>query len=123
VTTPEPGIGCRPLAAGFAALVVFAAAAVAVGLALALGTDPAPWAERVGFALYAAGAPVSGLFAAIAGELPLAPLTDVVVWVLAAAGATRWADRRSVPPTKPLLTVMVAALVYGAVVGSFLERA
>jgi hypothetical protein len=118
----ESGIGCRPFLTALVALSVIAAAAVAVGLSLALAEDPSPLAERLGFALYGTGAPISALFAAVAGELPLAPLTDIVVWIVAAAGVVKWAERRAVPVWRPISIVLAVALCYGLVVSSFLER-
>ena len=116
------GVGCRTLLTAVGALLSFAVAAVAIGLTLILGDDPSATAETVGLALYAAGAPVSGVFAAMAGDLPLTLYLDVVVWVLAGAGVTRLADRgRGLP--KPLLGVIGAALVFGFAVSTLIELA
>jgi len=118
----DDGLGCRTLTVALAVLVGFAVAATATGLSLALGSAPGPTAERIGFLLYGAGAPVSALFAMIAGELPLAPLTDLVVWVAAAVAATRIADRRGTPIWKPLTVIVGASVAWGVVASSALER-
>lgn len=119
---PEAGLGCRTLVTTLGVLLVFAVASVAMGLAIALGDDVGRLGERIGFTLYGAGAPISALFAAIAGELPLAPLTDVIVWIVAAAGTTRLTERRGIPMARSIALVIAMALVYGVVVSSFIER-
>ncbi len=93
---------------------------VSTGLWLALADDPSPWAERVGLALYVAGAPVSGVFAALVGELPLAPFTDVIVWLVAGGLIARRAETR--PLARPLVAVVAAALVFGAALSQLIER-
>lgn len=116
------GVGCRTLLKAVAALVGFAVAAVAAGLALILGDDPSPTAETLGLTLYAAGAPVSGMFAAIAGDLPLTLYLDLLVWVLAGAGVTRMTERgRSLWVL--VATVFGVALVYGFVISTLVELA
>lgn len=116
------GVGCRTLLTAVGALLLFAVAAVATGLTLVLGEAPSPTAETVGLALYAAGAPVSGVFAAIAGDLPLTLYLDALVWVLAGAGVTKLAERgRGLP--RPLLAVIGAALVFGFAVSTLIELA
>lgn len=103
-------------------LLGFAILAVAAGLAIVLGDDPSPAAARVGLTLYAAGAPVSGLFAAVAGELPLTLYLDILVWVLAGAGVTRLAERGH-RLGGLLAAVVAAALGFGLVVSSLIELA
>jgi hypothetical protein len=123
--TPDPGVGgvgCRSLVTAVGALLAFAVTAVSVGLFLILGEDPSPTAETVGLALYAAGAPVSGIFAAVAGDLPLTLWLDIVVWVLAGAGATRLAER-GLGLARPILVVIGTALVLGLGVSSLIELA
>jgi hypothetical protein len=127
-STPSPspspedrtGIGCKPFAVSLAVLIVFAAVAVTIGLVLALADDPSPAAERIGLALYVAGAPVSGVFAALVGELPLAPLTDAIVWLVAAGLIARRFEGRLL--RNPLLLTMGGALVFGALVSQAIER-
>jgi hypothetical protein len=125
VGTPDSGaggVGCRSLLTAVGALLAFAVTAVGVGLFLILGEDPSPAAETVGLALYAAGAPVSGIFAAIAGDLPLTLWLDIVVWVLAGAGVTRLAER-GFGLARPILVVIGAALVLGLGISSLIELA
>jgi hypothetical protein len=116
------GVGCRALLTAVGALLSFAVAAVVIGLTLVLGDAPSHTAETVGLALYAAGAPVSGVFAAIAGDLPLTLYLDVLVWVLAGAAVTKLAERgRRLP--KLLLAVIGAALAFGFVISTLIELA
>lgn len=113
------GIGCRPFTVALGSFIVFSVACVALGLSLALQADPAPWAERLGLALYVAGAPISGVFAALVGELPLAPFTDMIVWIAAAGLIARRSDEAN---RRVIALTMGAALVFGAVVSLALER-
>ncbi len=125
--TPEAdpdsgGVGCRTLLTAVGTLLAFAVAAVAIGLTVILGDNPSPMAETVGLSLYAAGAPVSGVFAAVAGDLPLTLYLDVLVWMLAGAGVARLAERgRGLPKT--VLAVIGAALVFGFVISTLIELA
>lgn len=120
---PTRGVGCRTLVSVLGSMAVFATAAVVVGLLLALADDPSPLAEQVGFGLYAAGAPVSGLFAVITGDLPLAPFTDAFVWIPLAWGATRLIERRRARPWRVVGPIIGAALAYGTVISFLIERA
>lgn len=121
--TAGDGIGCRLLALAFAILATGAAAAIILGLTLALDDRCTGVCERAGFALYGAGAPVSALFAVAAGELPVAPFTDVIVWLLAAAGAARLVERRGRRLGRVLGAIAGAAAVYGVAVSFLIERA
>ena len=96
--------------------------ATAIGLVLALG-DGGRLVQQTGFALYGAGAPVSGIFAAIAGELPVAPFTDIVVWLILAVVAARASERSRLPLSRVLGLVVAGALVLGVVVSFLIERA
>ena len=123
--SPKPddrGLGCRELAVSAGVLVAFGVVATAIGLLLALG-DGGRITQQIGFALYGAGAPISGIFAAIAGELPLAPFTDVIVWLVLAVFAVRIGERRRVPLRQVLALVVAAASVLGLVVSFLIERA
>ncbi|MFP5333170.1 MAG: hypothetical protein ACLGHX_12540 [Acidimicrobiia bacterium] len=119
---PDDGVGCRTLAVSSGALVAFGVAATAIGLTLALG-EGGRAVQQIGFAFYAAGAPVSGLFAAIAGELPLAPFTDLIIWLVLAVGAARWSERSGVGLRRMLVRIMGAAGAFGVVVSFLIERA
>lgn len=121
--SPSPeGLGCRTLAVSAGVLFVFGLAATALGLMLALG-DGSAVTQQVGFALYGAGAPISGLFAAVAGELPLAPFTDAFVWMGAAVVATRVSGRRAIPLDRVLAVIVALALTLGVIVSFLIERA
>lgn len=93
---------------------------MASGLWLALDDTPSFWEERIGLALYVAGAPISGIFAALVGNLPLAPFTDIIVWLVAAGLIARRVDRS--PPVRPLLLTIGASLVFGGLVSQLIER-
>lgn len=119
---PDEGLGCKTLAVSAGVLIAFGILATSVGLLLALG-DGGRLTQQVGFALYGAGAPISGVFAAIAGELPLAPFTDVILWLVLAVGATRLSERRRVALSQVLALVITTALILGLVVSFLIERA
>lgn len=123
--TSEPGapegVGCKSLVAVAGALVAFAVVMVTVGLVILLG-DPSPTLEAIGFTAYAAGAPVSGAFAALAGGLPLTLYLDVLVWILIGAGIVRLADRGRSLARLVVMTVAVA-IVYGVVISALVELA
>ncbi len=89
---------------------------------MALG-DGGRLTQQLGFALYGAGAPVSGVFAAIAGDLPLAPFTDIVIWLILAVAATRVSERRHLPLGRVLGLIIAGAGVLGVVVSFLIERA
>ncbi len=127
-TSPEPaasgadaGIGCKPFAIALGALVGFAVLAVSVGLSLALSDAPGVVAERVGLALYVAGAPISGVFSALVGQLPLAPFSDVIVW-LVAAGLVARASEKGRSLGRLLAMTIGVAIVFGVVVSQAIER-
>ena len=122
-TSPDSeGIGCRALAVSAGVLIAFGVVATGVGLVLALG-DSGRVTQQIGFGFYGAGAPISGIFAAIAGELPLAPFTDVVVWLVLAVFAARASDRRGAPLGRVLATIIAGAGFLGLVVSFLIERA
>lgn len=102
-------------------LVAFGVVATGLGLMLALG-DGGRLAQQIGFAFYGAGAPISGVFAALAGELPLAPFTDIVVWLVLAVFAARASERRGVSLNRVLTIIMAGAGVLGFVVSFLIER-
>jgi hypothetical protein len=114
------GIGCRVLVTAVAILLGFAIVSVALGLTLIGMQDPTPLQEFLGLTAYGAGAPISGLFAALAGDLPLTIYLDVLVWVLAAAGIARLSDRGR-PITRLCLVTIGIALAYGVVIASSIE--
>ena len=117
-TTETSGLGCKTLLTAVGMLLGFAVVAVALGLFLILGEDPSPAAETVGLTLY----PVSGIFAAIAGDLPLALPLDALVWIVAGAGVTKLSERTG-GLTKPVAGVVAVALLVGLVVSTLVELA
>jgi hypothetical protein len=120
--TADDGVGCRDLTFSTAAFVAFAAPSVAVGLALFLPDSSGPVAQKLGLALYAAGAPVSGLFSALAGGLPLTIFLDLLVWILAGNIAARLSERRRLVLWKTVSVGVACALVYGVVISTFIAR-
>lgn len=122
--SPKPddgGLGCRALAVSAGVLIAFGVVATSIGLLLALG-DGGRLTQQLGFALYGAGAPISGIFAAIAGDLPLAPFTDIIIWLVLAVVATRSSERFGIPVGRVLGVVVGAALTLGLVVSFLIER-
>jgi hypothetical protein len=120
--SPDDGLGCRTLAVSAGVLIAFGVVATAAGLVLALG-DTTPLVQQIGFGLYGAGAPISGLFAAIAGELPLAPFTDLIVWLVLAVVATRVSEGRSIDLSRVLGVILALASALGFIVSFLIERA
>lgn len=117
---PE-GFGCRPAALAFALLVVFVTVSAATGVSLALRAGCEGVCESVGFTLYAGALPISGMFAAVAGDLPIAWPLDTTLWMIVALMLSRVAERRrlGVPPV--VLTAIVVALLYGFTLSFFIE--
>lgn len=125
MTTPDPpseGVGCRPLVTVAGILLGFAAAAVTLGLIILLSDDASGVTEQIGFVAYAAGAPVSGAFAALAGSLPLTLYLDALVWILVAAGLVRLAERGRSLPRLIAMTIGVA-LAFGVLISTLVELA
>ncbi len=122
VDSGQGGVGCRTIASILAVLLGFAVVAVSTGLTLVLRDGCAGACETIGFTLYAAGAPISGLFAVLAGELPLAYLTDIALWIAVAAGTARLVERRRLQVLRTVTAVIGIALVYGLAASGFLER-
>ena len=121
---PGPGVGCRPLATILGSVLGFAAGAALLGLALIGDSGCLGTCERVGFALYGAGLPVSAAFSAAAGgALVVAYLTDVIVWATASVGMAKLVERRMLSVTRAVVLVIAAAAVYGLLVSGLIERA
>lgn len=89
---------------------------------LLLSPDCLGGCERLALVLYAAGAPVSGLFSALAGDLPLAYLTDLLVWLAVAVGAARLVERRPLAGWQVAGAAMAVALLYGGVISTLIQR-
>jgi hypothetical protein len=117
----DEGLGCRTLAVSAGVLIAFGVLATAAGLVLALA-DTSPLVQQIGFGLYGAGAPISGLFAAIAGELPLAPFTDLIAWLVLAVLATRVSEGKSIALFRVLGVILACACTLGIIVSFLIER-
>lgn len=96
---------------------------IAAGIALVSNESCTGICEVAGLALYAAGGPVSGLFAALAGGLVLAWPVDITVWVVLAFAAVRLSSNRSIPVTRVGGWILAGAAMWGVFVSSLLERA
>jgi hypothetical protein len=120
---PEAGVGCRPLATILGVILGIAGGAALVGLSLIGDATCVGTCERVGFALYGAGLPVSAAFSAAAGgDLVVAYLTDIIVWAAASVGMARLVERRVLLPSRAIALVMAAATIYGLVISGLIER-
>lgn len=127
VNTPreqvEDGFGCKPTALAFTLLAAFVALSATAGVSLALGAGCGPVCETVGFTLYGAALPVSAVFAALAGSLPVAWPLDTTFWLIAAFLISRFAERRAINITTVVARVVILALVYGFAISLVLEAA
>lgn len=118
--TPE-GFGCRPAALAFALLAVFVTVSAVAGVSLALRSGCEGVCEAVGFTLYAGALPISGVFAAVAGDLPIAWPLDATLWVIVALMLSRVAERRRVGVPRVVVEAIVVALLYGFTLSFFIE--
>ena len=123
-TEPIPeGFGCRPAALALLLLAAFVTAAATAGISIALSDGCGGACETLGFTLYAAALPVSGVFAAVAGDLPVAWPLDTTLWVVAALAVSRVAELRRVSVLRVVTWAMLLAFVYGFAVSFFIESA
>jgi len=119
---PSPeGFGCRPAALAFALLAVFVTTSATAGVSLALRTGCEGVCEAVGFTLFSGALPISGMFAAVAGDLPIAWPLDTTLWVIVALMLSRVAEGRHLGVPRVVLTAIVVALLYGFTLSFFIE--
>lgn len=104
-----------------AVLAAFATAAAVAGVSMALNPACTSVCETTGFTLYGAGLPISVIFAATAGELPVALPLDLTAWVTVSALVSRYAERRRMTVLAAAVRVMVLALIYGFIASQFIE--
>lgn len=116
------GVGCRPALISVVSTVLAAGVLFASGLGLVVDDACVGACSRLGLWLYAAGAPVSGLFAALAGGLPVAWPVDLILWVVAGVAAAGWVERRGRPIWQAPAGLIGVTLVYGLAVSLLLER-
>lgn len=119
----ERGDGCRNLTRLAAAFLLFSAVGLALGITLVSNLSCTGLCETAGLALYGAGGPVSGLFAALAGGLVLAWPVDITLWIVLAFGAIKLAGARRIPLRRVAFSVLAGAVLWGVLVASLLERA
>lgn len=117
----DEGFGCRPTAIALGLIVVFVVAGATIGVTLALGDGCDGICETAGFTLYAAALPISALFAFFAGDLPIAWPLDTTFWVIVSFLVGRYAERKAMSIGAAVFRALVLALVYGFVIGLFLE--
>lgn len=96
---------------------------IAAGIVLISNEGCTGYCEVAGLALYAAGGPVSGLFAALAGGLVLAWPVDITLWVVLGFAAVRLSSARSIPLKRVAGWILAGAVMWGAFISSLLERA
>ena len=123
MTARPEGVGCRRYVTTAAALLAFGALAFVTGLVLLLDRGCTGPCEKAALALYAAGGPVSGLFAVLAGGLPVAWPVDITLWLAVAFLATSLAERRGRPWWQGVLAAMTVAGAFGTAAAFLLERA
>lgn len=121
-TLPD-GFGCRPAAIALAIIVAFVVVGATIGISLGLRTGCDAACEAVGFTLYAGALPVSGIFAAVAGDLPLAWPLDATLWIIVSLSASRVAEQRRIGVPRVALSAIGIALIYGFVLSFFIEAA
>lgn len=116
----DDGYGCRETAVTFALLAVFVVVAGTVGVSMALGSGCSGVCETVGFGLYGAALPISAVFAAVAGDLPIAWPLDATFWLIAAFGLSRMSERSSRSIAGVVVAAIVVALIFGAAISLFI---
>lgn len=126
---PEPsdldtdGFGCRPTATAFGLLVGFIIIAGTLGVSLALGSGCNGACETAGFALYGAALPISAVFAATAGDLPIAWPLDLTFWLVTAFALSRISERRGRSIPAVVGAAILVALAFGAAISTFITTA
>lgn len=119
---PE-GFGCRPAALALLLIAAFVALGATAGISIGLAEGCDGVCETLGFTLYAAALPVSGIFAAVAGDLPVAWPLDTTLWVVTALMASRVAELRRLPVPRVVVSAILVAMIYGFAVSFFIESA
>ncbi len=117
------GYGCRPTATAFALLAAFVVVAGTLGVSMALGPECTGTCETVGFALYGSALPISAIFAAAAGDLPIAWPLDAAFWLVVAFAVSRISEQRRRPVAVVVSATILIALVIGAAISVFLTTA
>jgi hypothetical protein len=106
------------------ALIGFATGAAITGLALIGNEACVATCERVGFAAYGAGLPVSAAFSLAGGsDLVVAFFTDIILWMVVAYFLARLIERSRIGVLRLVLGAIAVAVLYGAVVSLGMERA
>ncbi len=117
------GEGCRDLTRLAAVFLLFSAVGLSAGITLISNQSCEGLCEAAGLALYGAGGPVSGLFAALAGGLVLAWPVDITLWIVLAFGAIKLSTARAISIKRVATWVLSGAFLWGVLVASLLERA
>ena len=125
--TSQEGIGCRGVTITAVVLVGIAAAMWTVGLKLNQSPSCVGACEWTSFALLFAGGPVSALFTVLGGtDLVIGWPVDIIAWVVLSTAHQKLSGEDQ--PYTSVWTRWVAifvggALVYGALMASFVGRA
>lgn len=117
------GYGCRSTATAFALLVAFVVVASSFGVSMALGPECTGACETAGFALYGAALPISAIFAATAGDLPIAWPLDASFWLVIAFAVSRISERRGRSVAAVVGATILIAFVFGAAISMFITTA
>ncbi len=104
-------------------MVGFALAFMAVGLTMVNNPGCTAVCETTGVTLLYAGLPVSGVFGFFFGDLVLAWPLDITFWVVVGFLLASLTDNREIRPAGAAMAVVVAALLYGLVLSTFVEMA
>lgn len=112
-------IGCRSAFLAGLALLGWAVAIGALGLAMVLSDRCTAACNGIGLSLFYAAAPTSALFGVLGGGIPVAWPLDIGLWILAGLGAASWTSRIHRPMWRVAIGLAVGALVYGIVMARF----
>lgn len=105
----DEGIDVRSTAVAFLALAIFAVSTAVVGFRIS------------NFGLLFAGLPVSAVFTTLGGEFVVAWPVDTVVWIVLASWPGRQQGFLDQRWWKIIGVIVVAALVYGQLMGTLVE--
>lgn len=124
---PDEGIGCRPVALTALVLLGIAAVLWTAGILLEDAERCTGACSWFAFTLLFAGTPVSAVFTVLGGsDLVFGWPVDIIAWIMIGVGHTKLsgeAPMKSRSWWRATALVVGAALVFGAVMASLVERA
>jgi hypothetical protein len=116
--------GCRDAVIATALLLGMGLAFMIVGLTLSRQTGCAGACETLGLTLLYAGAPISAVFGIFFDGLVLAWPLDITFWVASGFLIARWVAKRGGRGVlRPVVSLLVLALIYGLVLSQMVEIA